>query len=116
MQLTLPAAGEAARDLNEEAPAYIDLYAPARSLHLGAQTIRRPLERSSGDAASVGAAYNAGAGQTARWSAGAKVPGEALLAAISYPETRDYFRRVLANQRLYGASAPAPEPVHPAAP
>ena len=105
MQLTLPAAGEAARDLNEEPPAYIDLYDPARSLHLGAQTIRRLLERFNGDSASVVAAYNAGAGQTTLWSGGARVPAEALLAAISYPETRVYFRRVLANQRLYGAGS-----------
>jgi soluble lytic murein transglycosylase-like protein len=122
MQLTLPAAGEAARDLNEEPPAYADLYDPARSLRLGAQTIRRLLEKFSGDAASVVAAYNAGAGQTTLWSGGSQVPAEALLAAISYPETRVYFRRVLANKRLYeegegarGEGDPQPEPVRPAA-
>ncbi len=111
MQLTLPAAGEAARDLNEEPPAYIDLYDPARSLHLGAQTIRRLLERFSGDSASVVSAYNAGAGQTSLWSGGAAVPAEALLAAISYPETRVYFRRVLANQRLYAMEERAGPPI-----
>jgi soluble lytic murein transglycosylase-like protein len=108
MQLTLPAAGEAARDLNEEPPAYLELYEPARSLRLGAQTIRRLLERFSGDAASVVAAYNAGAGQTTLWNGGARVPAEALLAAISYPETRVYFRRVLANKLLYSMSGAAP--------
>jgi soluble lytic murein transglycosylase-like protein len=108
MQLTLPAAGEAAKDLNEEPPAYIDLYDPARSLHLGAQTLRRLLEHFAGDSASVVSAYNAGAGQTALWSGGAATPAEALMAAISYPETRVYFRRVLANQRLYESVDRAP--------
>lgn len=101
MQLTLPAAGEAARELHEEPPAYGDLYDPARSLRLGAHTLRTLLDRFADSTAPVVAAYNAGAGQTALWCSGAKDPTEALLASISYPETRTYYRRVLGNRRLY---------------
>lgn len=102
MQLTLPAAGEAARELNEELPAYADLYDPARSLRLGATTLKSLLARFGGDARCAVAGYNAGAGQTALWLGGAANAGEALLGAISYGETRTYFRRVLKNRLLYG--------------
>lgn len=112
MQLTLPAAGEAARELNESPPAYADLYDPARSLRLGARTLKNLLARFDGDAALAASGYNAGAGQTALWAGGARRPLEALLASISYPETRTYVRRVLANRILYRMSSPpAPPPV-----
>ena len=65
MQLTLPAAGEAARELNESPPAYADLYDPARSLRLGARTLKNLLARFDGDAALATSRYNAGAGQIA---------------------------------------------------
>jgi soluble lytic murein transglycosylase-like protein len=104
MQLTLPAAGEAARELNETPPAYADLYDPARSLRLGARTLKNLLARFDGDAALAASGYNAGAGQTALWVGGAKAPAEALLGSISYPETRTYVRRVLANRILYRKS------------
>jgi soluble lytic murein transglycosylase-like protein len=101
MQLTLPAAGEAARELHETPPAYAELYDPARSLRLGARTLKNLLARFGGDAVLAASGYNAGAGQTALWAGGAKAPAEALLASISYPETRAYVRRVLANRILY---------------
>ncbi len=104
MQLTLPAAGEAAKELQEVPPAYAELYDPVRSLRLGARTLRSLLDRFSSDAPSAVAGYNAGAGQTSLWCGGARSPGEALLAAISYPETRTYFRRVLANRSVYAAT------------
>ena len=107
MQLTLPAAGEAARELNEMPPAYADLYDPARSLRLGARTLKNLLARFNGDAILATSGYNAGAGQTALWSGGAKAPAEALLASISYTETRTYVRRVLANRILYRKAEPA---------
>ena len=106
MQLTLPTAGEAARELNESPPAYADLYDPARSLRLGARTLKNLLARFEGDAALAASGYNAGAGQTALWAGGAKAPAEALLASISYPETRTYLRRVLANRILYRKAEP----------
>ena len=107
MQLTLPAAGEAARELNESPPAYVDLYDPARSLRLGARTLKNLLVRFDGDAALAASGYNAGAGQTALWAGGAQRPVEALLASISYVETRTYVRRVLANRILYRISEPS---------
>ena len=106
MQLTLPAAGEAARELNEEPPAYAELYDPARSIRLGAQTLRSLLDRFGDDAALAASGYNAGAGQTVLWSGGSDRPAEALLAAISYAETRTYVRRVLANRRAYRLALP----------
>ncbi len=101
MQLTLPAAVDAALELNESPPAYADLYDAARSLRLGARTLRSLLARFNGDGPSAVSGYNAGAGQTSLWIAGGKDPSEALLAAITYPETRAYFRRVLTNRILY---------------
>lgn len=106
MQLTLPAAGEAARELNESPPAYADLYDPARSLRLGARTLKNLLARFDGDAVLAVSGYNAGAGQTALWVGGAKAPAEALLASISYTETRTYVRRVVANRILYRKAEP----------
>ena len=110
MQLTLPAAGEAARELNETPPAYADLYDPARSLRLGARTLKNLLARFDGDAVLATSGYNAGAGQTALWAGGAKSPAETLLASISYPETRMYVRRVLASRILYRKAEPKAEP------
>jgi soluble lytic murein transglycosylase-like protein len=106
MQLTLPAAGEAARELNEEPPAYSELYDPARSIRLGARTLRSLLDRFGGEPALAASAYNAGGGQTFLWSGGSDRPSEALLAAISYAETRTYVRRVLANRRAYRLALP----------
>ncbi|HEX7529454.1 MAG TPA: lytic transglycosylase domain-containing protein, partial [Thermoanaerobaculia bacterium] len=107
MQLTLPTAGEAARELNETPPAYADLYDPARSLRLGARTLKNLLARFDGDAVLATSGYNAGAGQTTLWAGGAKAPAETLLASISYTETRTYVRRVIANRILYRKAEPA---------
>lgn len=101
MQLTLPTAGEAARELSEEPPAYIQLYEPARSLRLGAHTLKGLLARFGGDAVRAACGYNAGAGQTTLWVGAAEVPSEALLAAVTYAETRTYLRRVLSHRALY---------------
>lgn len=101
MQLTLPTAGEAARELAEEPPAYMQLYEPARSLRLGAHTLTGLLVRFGGDPVPTVSGYNAGAGQTTLWVGAAASPSEALLAAITYAETRTYLRRVLAHRALY---------------
>ena len=114
MQLTLPAAGEAARELSEEPPAYMQLYDPARSLRLGAQTLKGLLSRFSGDAVRSVSGYNAGAGQTTLWVGAARAPSEALLAAVTYAETRTYLRRVLSHRSLYRLAEPAAAPSAPA--
>jgi soluble lytic murein transglycosylase-like protein len=106
MQLTLPTAGEAARELSEEPPAYIQLYEPARSLRLGAHTLKRLLARFDGDGVRTVCGYNAGAGQTTLWVGAAEAPGEALLAAVTYAETRTYLRRVLSHRALYRLADP----------
>jgi soluble lytic murein transglycosylase-like protein len=108
MQLTLPTAGEAARELHEEPPAYLQLYEPARSLRLGARTLKGLLARFSGNGAETVSGYNAGAGQTTLWVGAARNPDEALLAAVTYAETRTYLRRVLAHRTLYRLAAPEP--------
>jgi soluble lytic murein transglycosylase-like protein len=110
MQLTLPTAGEAARELREEPPAYLQLYEPARSLRLGARTLKGLLARFSGNGAETISGYNAGAGQTTLWVGGAKSPDEALLAAVTYDETRTYLRRVLAHRTLYRLAEPEAPP------
>jgi len=110
MQLTLPTAGEAARELAEEPPAYMQLYEPARSLRLGAHTLTGLLVRFGGDPVPTVSGYNAGAGQTTLWVGAAASPSEALLAAVTYAETRTYLRRVLAHRALYRLAEPgAPE-------
>ncbi len=109
MQLTLPTAGEAARQLSEEPPAYLQLYEPARSLRLGAQTLRGLLTRFDGDPVRTISGYNAGAGQTVLWVGAATSPAEALLAAITYAQTRTYLRRVLSHRGLYRLAEPAPQ-------
>ena len=101
MQLTLPAAVDAALELNESPPAYAELYDAARSLRLGARTLHSLLARFGGDGPPAVSGYNAGAGQTSLWIAGGARPSEALLAAITYTETRVYYRRVLTNRILY---------------
>ena len=106
MQLTLPTAGEAARELHEEPPAYLQLYEPARSLRLGARTLKGLLARFSGNGAETISGYNAGAGQTTLWVGAARSPDEVLLAAITYFETRTYLRRVLAHRTLYRLAEP----------
>ena len=63
------------------------------------------------DAALAASGYNAGAGQTVLWSGGSDRPAEALLAAISYSETRTYVRRVLANRRAYRLALPDDEAI-----
>ncbi len=114
MQLTLPTAGEAARELNEEPPAYMQLYEPARSLRLGARTLKGLLARFGGDEVEAVSGYNAGAGQTTLWVGEARAPAEALLAAVTYGETRAYLRRVLAHRALYLLSETASRPKPPA--
>ena len=109
MQLTLPTAGEAARELSEEPPAYLQLYEPERSLRLGAQTLRGLLARFSGDPVRAISGYNAGAGQTAIWVGAARTPSEALFAAITYAQTRTYLRRVLVHRDLYRLAETAPQ-------
>jgi predicted negative regulator of RcsB-dependent stress response len=105
MQLTIPAAVEAAEDLSDPAPAYSDLYDPLKSIRLGAQTLKKLLDRFKGDISSTVAAYNAGPGQTLLWSEGSTLPAETLLGSINYAETRTYLRRVIENWLLYRAAA-----------
>ena len=85
MQLTLPAAGEAARELNESPPAYADLYDPARSLRLGARTLKNLLAalRRGRRARGLGLQRRAPA-RPRSGRRGARRPVEALLASISY--------------------------------
>ena len=64
-----------------------------------------------GDATRATSGYNAGAGQTVLWSGGSDRPAEALLAAISYAETRTHVRRVLANRRAYRLALPEAEAI-----
>ena len=99
-------AGEAARELAEEPPAYMQLYEPARSLRLGAHTLRGLLRRFGGDPVPTVSGYNAGAGQTTLWVGAAASPSEAHLAAVTYAETRTYLRRVLAHRALYRLTEP----------
>ena len=115
MQLTLPAAGDAARELNEAPPAYADLYDPARSLRLGAhvenaapafQRRRRPRRR------------RLQRGRRPDLALGRRGEGSRRGAPRRHQlsETRVYFRRVLAHRILYRQSEKKPDaPAVPAA-
>ncbi len=90
-----------------------DLYDPARSLRLGARTLKNLLAalRRGRRARGLGLQRRAPA-RPRSGRRGDERPVEALLASISYVETRTYVRRVLANRILYrlvgAAGRPAP--------
>jgi len=76
-----------------------DLQDPSLNLRLGARYLRAQLDR-FGDLVFAAAAYNAGPGAAARWTALDRDP-DALVEQIPYAETRAYVRRVIGSYGVY---------------
>jgi soluble lytic murein transglycosylase len=81
-----------------------DLATPRINLAYGSYYLRYLLDRYAGDEMLALAAYNAGTTNVDEWVARAEARGRTLtVAAIPFPQTREYVRRVLAAQRDYRA-------------
>jgi soluble lytic murein transglycosylase len=79
-----------------------DLATPSVNLAYGSYYLRYLLDHYSGNEMLAVAAYNAGLTNVDEWVAQARARGTQLsAAAIPFPETREYVRRVLAAQREY---------------
>jgi soluble lytic murein transglycosylase len=82
-----------------------DLATPEINVAYGSYYLRYLLDHYDGDEMLAIAAYNGGVTNVDRWVAHAREAGEALsIAAIPFPETREYVQRVLAAQREYRAT------------
>jgi soluble lytic murein transglycosylase len=88
-----------------------DLAEPETNIALGVAYFDSLLQRYAGDPIKALAAYNAGEDAVARWDArfGTRAPDE-FVESITYRETRDYVKRVLANYRAYQQLYAPPAP------
>ncbi|HFB97823.1 MAG TPA: tetratricopeptide repeat protein, partial [Bryobacterales bacterium] len=107
MQLMPETAREVARRLGMPAPSTRLLHDPRTAVTLGAWLLAGHLERYGGNLPLAIAAYNAGEAAVDRWlEERPGLPIDVFLEEISYAETRNYVRKVLANlwvySRLYG--------------
>lgn len=84
-----------------------DLAAPDVNIAYGSYYLRYLLDRYGGDKVLALAAYNGGETNVDQWLADARAQGTQLtIAAIPFPETRAYVRRVLQAQREYRQTYP----------
>jgi len=84
-----------------------DLAKPDINVAYGSYYLRYLLDHYDGDEMLAVAAYNGGLGNVDRWRSQAQAEGKALtIAAIPFPETREYVQRVLSAQRLYRYTYP----------
>ncbi len=89
------AAGDAAID-----PA--DLTQPELNIELGVRELTGLLARFHGDMLKAVAAYNGGASALEKWERRSPdLDADELVESISFRETRDYVKRVVANYRTY---------------
>jgi soluble lytic murein transglycosylase len=84
-----------------------DLGTPSVNLAYGSYYLRYLLDHYNGNEMLAVAAYNGGLANVDSWAAQADSAGEQLtVAAIPFPETRAYVRRVLGAERAYRATYP----------
>lgn len=107
----MPATGRrVASDLGLSPPAVADLLDPATNARLGTAYLRQMLDRFDGNIILAAAAYNAGPQRARRWAEdNAGQPAAVWIENITYGETRDYVKSVLAfravfDWQLYGES------------
>lgn len=82
-----------------------DLARPRINVAYGSYYLRYLLNHYEGDEMLAVAAYNGGLANVDRWRAQAQAAGRELtIAAIPFPETREYVQRVLHAQRAYRAT------------
>jgi soluble lytic murein transglycosylase len=81
-----------------------DLASPSVNVAYGSYYLRYLLDHYEGNEMLAVAAYNGGLANVDSWVASANAAHRQLtIAAIPFPETREYVRRVLAAQRAYRA-------------
>jgi peptidoglycan lytic transglycosylase len=84
-----------------------DLATPEINVAYGSYYLRYLLDHYNGDEKLAIAAYNGGLTNVDRWVAHAREAGESLsIAAIPFPETREYVQRVLSAQQAYRSTYP----------
>ncbi len=102
MQVMPETARQLARELGMPAPGLGDLLAPDYNLRLGAAYLQRMLVRFDGSLILAAAAYNAGPTRTQGWQRdNAGQPGPVRVENITYGETRDYVKGVLAFRAVF---------------
>ncbi len=102
MQLLPSTATRVARSTGRPAPEAAQLYDPATNVELGVTHLSQLMQEYGGDPLKALAAYNGGEGAVAKWEErfGNLEPDE-FVESITYRETRDYVKKVLANYRRY---------------
>jgi len=102
MQFVIPTAQDVSRQLGLGEIRPDDLYRPDLSITLGARYLANLLKAFSGDRASAIAAYNAGVPAARSWRSFAGSGDlDRYLAAVTYPETKTYVRRVFGSYLRY---------------
>ncbi|MBA1145728.1 transglycosylase SLT domain-containing protein [Ectothiorhodospiraceae bacterium WFHF3C12] len=102
MQLMPGTARRVAADLGEPAPGRGDLLKPDANLRLGHVYLDRMLQRFGGSTVAAVAAYNAGPTRTEGWrEENAGVIGSLWVENITYGETRDYVKSVMAFRAVF---------------
>jgi soluble lytic murein transglycosylase-like protein/Tfp pilus assembly protein PilF len=107
MQLLPETAERIAREIGR--PSVGDLYEPQTNVALGVAYLDRLVRRYGGDTLKAIAAYNGGENAVAKWEGrfGDLEPDE-FVESITYRETREYVKKVLANYRRYREQYGAP--------
>jgi soluble lytic murein transglycosylase len=102
MQL-LPSTAERVASSSPEPIDVGDLNDPDVNIALGVRYLRSLSDRFGGDPLKVVAAYNGGEDAVDKWQQqAAGLEADELVESITYRETRDYVKRVLANYQHYG--------------
>jgi soluble lytic murein transglycosylase len=102
MQIMPATAGQVARRVDAPPPVNGRLLSPEYNLRLGTAYLRRMLARFNGSLIMAAAAYNAGPTRTEGWQQdNAGLPGPIQVENITYGETRDYVKSVLAFRAVF---------------
>ena len=101
MQL-LPSTAERVASTSGQPLDHADLTDPGVNIDLGTRYLRTLLTRFGGDPLKAIAAYNGGENAVAKWQRRfADLADDEFVESITYRETRDYVKRVVANYRTY---------------
>jgi soluble lytic murein transglycosylase-like protein/TolA-binding protein len=102
MQLLPSTAGRVAAAGGDSTVDRAVLTNPRLNVQLGVRHFRSLLDRFAGDPLKALAAYNGGEAAVERWQArSANLAPDEFVESITYRETRDYVKRVVANYRMY---------------
>ena len=101
MQL-LPSTAERVAAASEPPIDHTDLNDPENNIELGTRYLRTLLTRFGGDPLRAIAAYNGGDNAVAKWQRQfVDLADDEFVESITYRETRDYVKKVVANYRAY---------------